>query len=69
MKKSCLTCKYEPDWGEWKGVEYVRCYGECKFRVKLISLPPWATLTANNYIVRHKDDSSIHFNCKAWEAK
>ncbi len=70
MEKSCLTCKYEPDWGKLECYgEVERRYGECKYKVELPTLPQWFVYQLLNLIVRYGDDSGIYFNCKTWESK
>ena len=66
--KTCLNCLHEPDWGEWRGEEYRRQVGQCKFKLVLSGLPAVYRITKET-IIRHSDDSGIKTNCKAWKPK
>ena len=66
--KSCLDCKYEPDWSPIVGKEYPRRTGACKWGKKLPAIPK-PFLFVRNAITRHADDSGVPENCAAWEAK
>lgn len=67
-EKNCLTCKYEPAWSEWSGGEYSRCYGECRYVIKLPVLPSFYRCYGRD-VVRYNDDSGIETHCKAWKKK
>ena len=71
--KDCLTCKYEPDWSQWK--EYFGitcCEGYCGFestRLAKSKIPACYQLPRAIIITRFDDDSGIYLNCPAWEPK
>ena len=70
MSKTCLNCKYEPQWSEPKGGEYPRSSGKCRWfeahgRPKL----PGCVQVIENGILRYADDSGVMTNCKTWEPK
>lgn len=69
MLNNCLNCKYEPEWGEWRGREEKRCYGECKWIGDLPVLPSVYKINKPSLIERFSDDSGVHNNCKTWEQK
>ena len=72
MKKNCLTCKYEPDWGEWTKGYHPRQSGLCKrkeFADELISKLPRSYQVTINGITRYSDDSGVMTRCPAWEGK
>lgn len=68
MKRNCLSCKYEPEWGDMVGREYPRRTGTCMFEVVIQTLPSCYSLTSRS-ITRHEDDSGIETNCRAWKEK
>jgi hypothetical protein len=68
MKKNCLTCKWEPEWSKWVGVEYKRCVGDCRCPVKSQLLPAVYTLSKQG-VTRYSDDSGLPTFCHTWEAK
>ena len=69
MIKNCLTCKYEPEWGEpvSAGCRFERRFGKCKWD-GLPKMPVTHVLTKKG-ITRYSDDSGIPGACKVWEAK
>ena len=65
--KTCLTCKYEPEWGPLVGGDYPRRVGKCRWGQELPALPaPWVI---KGSVTRYSDDSGIYRHCKTWEAK
>jgi hypothetical protein len=64
--KSCLNCKYEPDWGEETRGEYPRRFGTCKWNEPVI-LPACYTSTYKS-IERHSDDSGVCLKCATWKS-
>lgn len=65
----CLTCKYEPDWGEAKGGEYPRRVGHCKnTEWRSLALPAVVQVYVSA-ILRYSDDSGIPCSCRAYERK
>ena len=66
--QNCLNCKYEPDWNDWIGTEYRRCYGKCKCPVILPVLPKVYRISIE-MVERFSDDSGIVTHCKAWKPK
>jgi hypothetical protein len=66
--KNCLTCKYEPEWGEWTSGTYSRCSGECRWDGVIPSLPA-AMYVSVSRVVRYSDDSGIERKCATWEGK
>ena len=70
MEKTCLNCKYEPDWSEFGDGEYGTSKGDCKYPFNaqeiMDKIPACVLDTAklNKFrIVRYKDNSGIHYNC------
>lgn len=68
MEKNCLTCKYEPDWGDWTAGEYSRCFGACKWDEGMPKLPAVMTVQMS-HVIRYSDDSGVHRRCDTWEKK
>ena len=69
MKKTCLNCKWEPEWKVWVGAgEYVRCYGHCRYPVKNQLMPQVYTVT-KKMVERFSDDSGVMGMCHTWEGK
>lgn len=68
MKKNCLTCKYEPDWGRPVGREFPRQSGKCKKQVELPVLPAVHEVHVK-HIIRYSDNSGLPAKCPAWEPK
>lgn len=68
MVKNCLNCKHEPEWSEFSGGEYRRCYGICRFPFKEPALPPTYRIE-NKSITRFSDDSGVFNQCKVWKQK
>ena len=69
MIKTCLTCKYEPEWGEIIGAEYPRRSGLCRYPVKINKLPrSWYPARQNN-IIRYDDDSGVYDDCECWKTQ
>jgi hypothetical protein len=71
MKKNCLTCRHEPDWGEWYKGEYARYYGKCQWpNSEIIDQLP-AVYEVNISLVERfkRDNSGLPYNCNAWEEK
>ena len=66
--KSCLNCKYEPDWSAKTGGEYARQTGKCKYVVQLPPLPAVYQISIN-WITRYSDDSGLPVRCPAWSSK
>jgi len=57
MKKTCLNCKYEPNWGVYKIIGYCGWFANKKI--------PSLFSEHDMYI---KKDKIIEY-CRAWEAK
>ncbi len=68
MKKTCLSCLYEPDWGDKVGEAYPRRYGKCKWDKDIPSMPAIYNLTIDR-IVFYADGSGIPYDCETWESK
>jgi len=77
FSKSCLTCRFEPDWSPWVGSEgYRRSGGRCKWlkeseagaAISSATLPASIRIS-EKYIERYSDNSGVHTECKAWEPK
>ncbi len=68
VKKSCLDCKYEPDWGQVFGNKYPRRIGICKWDKKIL-LPGCYTPAYKKSVVRYSDNSGICLSCPTWEPK
>lgn len=66
--ENCLTCFYEPEWGEWGDGKNGYQSGKCRFAVKLPPLPSIYKIRTIN-VVRYKDNSGIESNCPTWENK
>jgi len=64
-EKNCLNCFHEPKWGEWRGTEYRRQVGKCRFKVKLPVLPAVYSIFAKP-IIKYSDDSGTITQCKVW---
>lgn len=71
MSKNCLTCKHEPEWGEWQSFEkYTWCIGDCRWNKSLQKLPAVFKDIYKQKIIRYDDDDSgIPRNCPTWEPK
>jgi len=66
--KSCLNCKYQPDWEEpVKRGGYTVTNGACKWDKPIPVFPATFELFPKRLIQRYDDDSGIYTNCKAWE--
>ena len=72
MDKSCLNCRFEPDWGKFSDGEYSRAHGECKYPVPDVKLPACifdhVCLKMRN-IVRYSDNSGVYHHCAVWAPK
>ena len=68
IMKNCLTCKYEPDWSDWIGVDYKRRIGACKYPILIPKLPSVYVITRRK-VIRYSDNSGIETMCKVWEPK
>lgn len=66
--KTCLNCRYEPDWSEPQGREYSRRMGDCKLTIE-VTLPACYRAPMKQRIERYSDDSGVHHRCKYWEPK
>ena len=64
----CLTCVYEPDWGEPVGVEYQRRVGKCKYIVDFPPLPYVCRVNTVSLTV-YDDDSGLPISCKTYIKK
>jgi len=74
MKNHCLTCKFKPDWSEWKSGTFgdklpitLRWReGFCKFET-----PPLPTVVKYwiDPVRQYDDASEICLNCKTWESQ
>lgn len=66
MGKTCLTCKYEPDWGDWNGSSFCFRSGLCKWESK----GPWPVSysVVPRKVIQYKGVSGFK-KCDAWEAK
>ena len=71
VNKTCLNCKYEPDWGEMTKGTYPRRSGRCKHPIVNRKLKVPAVMSYHfKSVIRYDDDSGIHVNyCKTWEPK
>jgi len=73
MERNCLTCKWEPDWPEYKSrYGYEVTNGECKFELPDLLLPACVTshcVIKKRHVERYSDDSGIHHNCRVWSPK
>ena len=69
MKKNCLNCKFEPDWGNWVTAGYKRCYGKCKWNNGIIPTLPQVYNITEKFITRYGDDSGTCQYCKTWQPK
>ena len=69
MNKSCLTCKYEPDWGEFSDGELTMVYGSCKYLLPNIKLPSCVSGLTKKSICKFKDNSGVYTRCPVWEKK
>lgn len=69
MKKNCLTCKYEPEWGDPTKGEYARVFGTCQWPRVLPTLPSVYRVHAEGITRFLKDDSGIETRCPTWTAK
>ncbi len=67
MEKSCLTCKFEPDWKEPTTIEFsfVVQYGKCKWKPQV----PACVKIEKKVIRKFQDNSGIYKNCAVWEPK
>ncbi len=66
--KNCLTCKYEPEWGEPTGSEYPRRHGRCKKEVALPKLPAVCRVLVETITI-YSDNSGMPRKCATWEQK
>jgi hypothetical protein len=68
--KNCLTCKHEPEWGEWSQGEYPRVAAKCRHPLigQKLKVPAVFNYHSKS-IIRYSDDSGIHHNCQTWEPK
>ena len=66
MEKTCLTCKYEPDWSEWFFNEPSTRSGKCKWK----NCEPWPKVYSitERRVMQHKGKSQFK-KCDAWESK
>ena len=67
-QRNCLTCKWEPEWNDWVGVEFRRCYGKCRCPVNAQTLPATYSLVIKS-VERFSDDSGLPSRCYTWEEK
>ena len=67
--KTCLNCKYEPNWSAWTGGKYSRQHGECKWDVKQLPKLPAIMYVQGKSVVRYSDNSGIPTGCDTWEPK
>ena len=69
MNKTCLNCKFEPEWGDWYGGEdHPRRTGKCRWDGKLPLMPTTHSINIRP-ISRHSDDSGVVTRCRTWAAK
>ena len=70
MDENCLTCYYEPIWGEvqTRG-NYSMRFGLCRWNKKLPILPATHSVFIKKQICRYDDDSGVMGNCKTWKQK
>lgn len=66
MEKNCLTCKYEPDWGDWISSSFSFRSGLCKWK----SNGPWpmSYSVRERRVIQHKGTSEFK-KCDAWKSK
>ena len=66
MEKTCLTCKYEPDWKTWTHSDYSTRSGKCKWQ----SPGPWPVIysVVERKVIQHKLRSGFK-KCDAWKSK
>ena len=68
MEKSCLTCKWEPDWSEPYGGEFSRRHGACRYPMVFPKMP-YVYHVAKSPLIRYSDDSGLPDECETWEPK
>lgn len=64
-KRNCNNCKFEPDWGTWKGEAYPRCSGYCKYPVVIPVLPSVYKLQ-HSIVTKYSDGSGTMECCPIW---
>lgn len=70
MAKTCLNCKYEPEWSAISTGSFPRRSCNCKFSISEIAVPACVPNLYKNKIIRYSDDSGIFYNCcTVWEEK
>ena len=70
IEHTCLTCKYEPDWGQIVGTgDYERQIGKCKWKIPATYKFSSAFSIENNVVLRWVKDEGIYTSCQTWEAK
>lgn len=75
MDKSCLNCKFEPDWSAWVKEwcsPRIKAYGMCKFPIPTNGLPecdPSNDSRGKRDIIRYGDNSGVYHNCSVWAPK
>lgn len=69
-ERSCLNCKYEPEWGPVFAVEYPRRSGQCQKELNLDKMPVVFQWNVRSVIL-YSDNSQEPYagNCQTWEAK
>ncbi len=69
MNKSCLDCKYQPEWGRVEGTGvYQKQYGNCKwFENHKVIVPACADNGHRKWIQKYLDNSGVFHNCATWE--
>ncbi len=67
--KHCLTCKYEPKWGDWCGGEYPRQSGACRWDGYSPEYLPSTYRVTVSHVTRYKDDSGCMRGCPCWAEK
>lgn len=66
--RTCLNCKFEPDWSKPSGLEYPVRVGKCKWSGDIPVLPAVYSLIKKS-VLRYSDDSGVMERCAAWTKK
>jgi len=64
-KRNCNNCKFEPDWSEWRGKEYPRCSGKCKYPMTIPILPSVYRIQ-HSIIEKYSNGSGTMEHCPTW---
>lgn len=67
MEKTCLNCKYEPDWSEWSwDAKAAHRYGRCKWSGNHM-LPKAFAIKEYNILHYKNKDIGVWEDCPAYE--